>query len=309
MEGKSSSYKAGNCMHGIVVVLKLLMDVAQGLPEVSLAKSDTQELSEESRIELGNGGMNRPLSFDAVINSNSSLSSHGGKKVFQIEGRFPVYAQPPSSVLRLPPGSRFVPYRLLLRGQRAVPIQRDTWSCGANSAARFSAMLENEVDDYETFKSREPTYGGFLGIPRIGANPEHLQDFLRYNTNLTSYKIGQRCSRRFAPQFEILMRSLDLGRPALVLFMDSGTWMHWVNLVARNDINSNWTFMDTDGGLFELTGGDDELKHRMNMDNCAAQRFNFVERFNSVTTTECSDFNYSGGPSPNRRCRDGRISD
>jgi hypothetical protein len=52
---------------------------------------------------------------------------------------------------------------------------------------------------------------------------------------------------------------------------------------------------------------DDELKHRMNMDNCAAQRFSFVERFNAVTTTDCSGLFYADGNIPENHCHEGRI--
>jgi hypothetical protein len=65
--------------------------------------------------------------------------------------------------------------------------------------------------------------------------------------------------------------------------------------------------MDTDGAFYELTGGDDELKHRMNMGNCAAQRFNFVERFNSITTTECTSSTGGTKQTVGGFCGEGQI--
>jgi hypothetical protein len=127
------------------------------------------------------------------------------KMKFLLASRYQIRWHPPEIVHRLPQGSLYVPCRLILRGRDSVPIQTDSWSCGANSAARFAAMLKNEVANYEAFKDREPTYGGFLWIPTIGANSELLQDYLREQTNLWSYSISQRCSLQFASQHEMNM--------------------------------------------------------------------------------------------------------
>jgi hypothetical protein len=290
-------------------VLMLLIAFAAGIPDPPTAQVSLDAPGDEIRHVEDRQDEARPLDFDRVLRESSGSTAVVTPNVRRMESRYPVYRRRTDFVFDLPPGSLFVPYRLLVRGSDAVPLQSDLWSCGANSGARFAAMLKNEIRDYEAFKESEPVYGGFLGIPKIGVNPERMQDTLRRQTDLSSYIISQRCSRRFAPQFEILIKSLELGHPALVLFMESGTLMHWVNIVARNAVTENWYFMDTNQKIYMLTGGDDELKHRMNMDNCAAQRFGFVERFNSVTTTDCAGFTYTRGSRPDYHCQEGRISE
>ncbi len=184
---------------------------------------------------------------------------------------------------RLPEGSLAVSEERLRDGKNRVPIQQDSWSCGVNSSARFAAMLGAPVENYHYYHALAPYYGGYLGIPRVGGNPEMLQDYLRSLPGLASFSISQRCTRVFHPQWEILLKALSMGRPVLVLFMDSGTSLHWVNVVARNSRSGNWYYMETD--VWELPGGDDALRNRMNNNNCAAQRFGYIERFNSISST------------------------
>ncbi len=79
---------------------------------------------------------------------------------------------------------------------------------------------------------------------------------------------------------------LQKRRPALALFMNSETSMHWVCILGRLRGSDHWVYMDTDGSIWEIPGGDDELKYRMNMDNCWTQKLGFVERFNCIVSTE-----------------------
>jgi hypothetical protein len=186
----------------------------------------------------------------------------------------------------LGPSLRMVPIDRIILGSTIVPSQQDGWSCGLNSAARFSAMLGHPIADYKNFHSKGPNYGGFLFIPKIGANPGGIQNYLRGQDSLRHFSISQCCSRAFHVQWEIMVRSLGIGRPALVLVMNSGTLLHWINIIARDDRSGDWYYMDTNGEVYRLPGGDDELKHWMNHGNCLAQKLTFVERFNTVTATQ-----------------------
>ncbi len=168
---------------------------------------------------------------------------------------------------------------------RFVVVQDDDWSCGINSGARFAAMLRQSIKNWGPYKNAAPRYGGQFGIPHIGPNPEGLQNHLRNQSELANTDIHQVCNVRFGGIYDALMDAMHKGRPAMVLFMTSPTSMHWVCLVGRNKTTGNWYYLNTCKTLYEIPGGDEELKHMMNMDNCMAQRLNFVERFNCVVST------------------------
>ncbi len=185
-------------------------------------------------------------------------------------------------------GVSMVPLHAMKAAQTLVPAQKDAWSCGINSAARFAAMLGKPIQNYEEFLCDAPYHGGFLWIPKIGVAAEGIQDYLRDQDTLNDFSISQRCSRTFASQWEILINSVALGRPALALLVHSGVSMHWVNIVARDHMRENWFYLDTNGLVYELPGGDGELRHVMSADNCAAQKFNFIDRYHTVTATEGS---------------------
>ena len=167
-----------------------------------------------------------------------------------------------------------------------VPRQKENWSCGVNSGARFAAMMRQSIKHYRAYVDGAPRYGGI-----VGPNPEGLQNHLRHQSELAGTDIHQVCDRRFHGIWESLVCSvLGKGRPAMVLFMNSETSLHWVCILGRLRGSDNWFYMETDGSIWEIPGGDDELKQRMNMNNCWAQKLGFVERFNAlVCTEECHD--------------------
>ncbi len=169
---------------------------------------------------------------------------------------------------------------------RQVPIQNESWTCGVNSGARFAAMLRQTLKNYWPYVHGTPRYGGFLGIPDIGPNPEGLQNHLRNQSELSGTDIHQVCHVRFHGLWESFIDSvINKKRPALVLFMNSGASLHWVCLVGKNCDTDNWIYLDTHNFLWEIPGGDDDLKHRMNVGNTAPQKFGFVERFNCIVST------------------------
>jgi hypothetical protein len=178
-----------------------------------------------------------------------------------------------------------VPTELISLGSGAVPSQSDSWSCGVNSAARFAAMLGYPIKDYAHFLEHTPRYLGWGPFPKIGANPVGIQNYLRKHGNIPHLSIGQKCTKDFHSNWEIMIKSLQMGRPVLVLTMTHGTLMHWVNIVARHSKTQNWFIMNTNGEVYEIPGGDDEIKNWMSSGHCAAQRFKFIERFNTITTT------------------------
>lgn len=164
--------------------------------------------------------------------------------------------------------------------QSRVPEQMETWTCGANSGARFAAMLGSPIVHYHDYMNGMPYYGGWI-FPRIGGNPESLQNHLRNASELHGTEIRQICNVRYHSIWEGIIESLRLKRPALALLMDNGTSMHWVTIIGL--ANQKFWYLDTNGRIYELRESD--LHHWMNMGNCAAQKFGFVERFNCVVAT------------------------
>jgi hypothetical protein len=163
-----------------------------------------------------------------------------------------------------------------------VPQQTQSWTCGVNSAARFAAMLGQSIKHYHAYRNAAPKYGGGI-IPNIGPNPEGLKNHLCRQSELQGTQLEQKCHVRFHGVWEAMIDSVNRGRPALALLMNSQTQMHWVTLVGK--IDNNWWYMDTNHRLYEIPGGDEEMHHLMNMGNCWAQKLGFVERFNAIVAT------------------------
>lgn len=180
------------------------------------------------------------------------------------------------------PSQRGVPKHWLLRGMTLVPAQTLGWSCGINSAARFAAMLGQAVD-YGDFVRRAPNYNVLGNI--IGGNAERLQNLLREHPKLEGSDISQRCTPTFDLQFDIINRAVELGRPAMCLLVQSGTDMHWVNVVGQY-VTGDYVVLDTNGQLYRVPNGSPEIHHMMRADDCWAQRMSFVSRYNSITCTE-----------------------
>ena len=171
------------------------------------------------------------------------------------------------------------PWRLQVARDR-VPVQRETWTCGANSGARFAAMLGSPIVHYYAYMDGMPSYGGGL-FPRLGGNPEKLRDHLNNASELFGTETRQICNVKFGPIWQGFIDSLELHRPALALLMNSETSMHWVTIVGY--VNDKFWYMNTDDAIYEIPGED--LHRWMNMGNCWAQKLNFVERYNSVVAT------------------------
>jgi hypothetical protein len=182
-----------------------------------------------------------------------------------------------------------VPLNFVYNASHNVPAQHEAWTCGINSGARFATMLGQHIWAFQTYLASAPYYGGGLGIPRVGPNPENLQNYLRSQSQLHGSDIGQRCTKHWPDQEPILIRALDLGRPALVLFVYSGTRMHWVNLVGRHRETRNYYYLDTNGSIVEISEGSEGLRRCMEGRDCYAQRTGFIERYNSVTCTNASE--------------------
>ena len=164
-----------------------------------------------------------------------------------------------------------------------IPEQDDEWSCGVNSAARFASMLGQSIRTYQRFRDVAPRY--HLLAWTVGGNPTKIQDYLRSQPELAGSDLSERRSTIFHPQWEIIIQAMRMGRPAMVLVVESGVSMHWINIIGRNNLSGNWYYLDTNRAVYEIPGGDDELKHRMNADLCLAQRCKFIDRFNSITCT------------------------
>lgn len=186
-----------------------------------------------------------------------------------------------------------VPLGLIERARRSIPPQKENWSCGVNSSARFGVMLRQAPENYINFLVRGPIKSGtgILGIPAIGGNGGDLTRYMKGHPSFGGSDIGFRGSgdaRTFEPQKSIIELSLRMGRPVMVLLAWNQTSMHWVNLVGWSPLTQHFAVLNTNGGLYEASFA--TIRREMDAGFSVAHTLGFISFYNSITCTRVANF-------------------
>ena len=111
---------------------------------------------------------------------------------------------------------------------------------------------------------------------------------------------------RFDIVLDIIAKALNTGRPALVLVRAQEKDLHWISITGRHKTSGNLIFLNTNGVLYEIPGGNSGLLEHMNINGHIASNLGFVSALNVIACNghcEMKDDAYEPNPKKYRSCK------